>query len=160
MNTLSDFEKLSFYREEVRHEFNLLGMRSTMLAFCQSFLVVPFAILNTAASFRTVLAAEYLIAALGVFLAMLLAEPINAAHRTLEKWLLKQRVLQQHSEPIRDLAIDRDMMAGADVDLSRDRDHFRSLAFSRYAPRVFVLFWPAAAIFLYRPGPARALAGR
>ena len=146
-STLPDFEKLKFYREEVKHEFNLLGMRSTMLVFCQSFLVVPFAILNTVANFRAVLVAEYLIAVLGILLALLLAEPINAAHRTLDKWLIKQRMLQQRSQALRDLATDRDMIPGAELDLSKDKDHYRSLAFSRYAPGIFVLFWLSAAAF-------------
>jgi|GEM_PF-1513257 len=144
---ISDFDKLRFYRDDVKHEFNLLGMRSTMLVFCQSFLVVPFAILNTAADFRTVLAAEYLIAGLGILLARILAEPINAAHRALEKWLLKQRSLQQQSESIRDLAIDRDLIPGAAEDLREDQDHAHSLVFSRFAPTVFIIFWAAAAVF-------------
>lgn len=144
---VSDLDKLRFYRDEVKHEFNLLGMRSTMLVFCQSFLVVPFAILNTAADFRTVLAAEYLIAGLGILLARILAEPIDAAHRALEQWLLRQRSLQQQSESIRDLAIDRDLIPGAAADLREDQDHARSLAFSRFAPTVFIIFWAAAAVF-------------
>jgi len=144
---ISDLEKLRFYRDEVKHEFSLLGMRSTMLVFCQSFLVVPFAILNTAADFRTVLAAEYLIAGRGILLARILAEPIDAAHRALEKWLLKQRSLHQQSESLRDLAIDRDPIPGAAADLREDRDHAHSLAFSRFAPTVFILFWVAAAVF-------------
>jgi hypothetical protein len=144
---ISELDKLRFYRDEVKHEFNLLGMRSTMLVFCQSFLVVPFAILNTAANFRTVLAAEYLIAVLGILLARILAEPINAAHRALDQWLLKQRSLQQQSESIRELAIDRDLIPGAATDLRADQDHARSLTFSRFAPTVFILFWVAAAVF-------------
>ena len=97
-------DRLRSYREEIRHEFNLLRMRSTMLVFCQSFLMVPFAILNTVANLRAVLAAKHLIAALGV----LLAEPLSAAHRTLDKWLLKQRELQQRNPAAREPAIDRE----------------------------------------------------
>ncbi len=81
-------------------------------SFCQCFLVVPFAILNTTADFGAVLAAEYLIAALGILLAVLLAEPMDAAHRTLNKWLIKQRSLQHRSEAMRDLATDRDLLPG------------------------------------------------
>jgi hypothetical protein len=83
MNTLSDFEKPSFCRDEVRHEFSLPGMRSTLLVSRQSFPVVPFTILNTAANSRAVLAAEYLVAGPGMLLAMPLVKPINAAHRAL-----------------------------------------------------------------------------
>jgi hypothetical protein len=131
-------------------------MRSTMLVFCQSFLVVPFAILNTTADFAAVLAAEYLIAALGILLAMLLAEPLNAAHRTLDKWLIKQRELQQRSSAIHELAIDRDLQPGSMHNLRLDKDHYRSLAFSRHAPRVFIVFWVLAALFCtFRVWPLR-----
>ena len=51
MEPLSEYDKLRFYRDEVKHEFNLLAMRSNILVTCQSFLIVPFAILNTAANF-------------------------------------------------------------------------------------------------------------
>jgi hypothetical protein len=109
--------------------------------------VVPFAILNTAASFRAVLAAEYLIAALGILLALLLSEPLSAARRTMDKWLLKQRELQRRSPVARELAIDRDLIPGVELDLKNDREHFRSLAFWWYAPMVSMGFWVLAAAF-------------
>ena len=144
MNQLSNLEKLKFYRDEVKHEFNLLAMRSTILVTCQSFLVVPFAILQTVANFRAALVIIFFIAALGIFVAFVLREPINAAQRTIDKWLLKQRGLMQDTEELSDLAIDRDMIQGADVDIERDRDHTRSFAFSRLGPWAFCLFWVAA----------------
>lgn len=147
MNPLSDLEKLRFYRDEVKHEFNLLAMRSTILITCQSFLVVPFAILQTVANFRAVLFYVYLIAALGIFVALVLREPINAAHRTIHKWLLKQRSLMKTSEELRDLAIDRDMIPGVETDLDKDKDHVRSLAFSSYSPWAFCMFWFASIVW-------------
>jgi hypothetical protein len=143
----SDFDKLKFYRDEFKHEFNLLGMRSTMLVFCQSFLVVPFAILNTAADFPSVLLAEYLIGALGILLALLLTEPMNAAHRTMNMWLVKQRELLHRSETLHELASARDLIPGIIEDPRKDRDHFRSLAFSRFAPGLFIVFWLFAIAF-------------
>jgi hypothetical protein len=144
MNQLTNLEKLKFYRDEVKHEFNLLAMRSTILVTCQSFLVVPFAILQTAVNFRAMLVIIFLIAALGVFVAIVLREPINAAQRTIDKWLLKQRALMQATEELSDLAIDRDMIPGADLDIKRDKDHTRSFAFSRFGPWAFCVFWVAA----------------
>jgi len=141
MEPLSDIDKLRFYRDEVKHEFNLLAMRSTILVTCQSFLVVPLAILNTVASFRSVLVLVYLIAVLGIFVALILLEPINAAHRTIEKWLLKQRSLLKRSEDLKDLVIDRDMIPDVETDLEKDRDHERSLAFSKAGPWAFSIFW-------------------
>ncbi len=144
MEPLYDLEKLRFYRDEVKHEFNLLAMRSTILVTCQSFLIVPYAIFNTVAKFRAVLVPIYLVAVLGVFVAFVLREPINAAHRTISKWVLKQRSLLKTSEGLKDFTIDRDMIPGVEMDLNRDKDHIKSLAFTRYAPWVFCLFWYAA----------------
>jgi len=146
MEQLSDIDKLRFYRDEVKHEFSLLAMRSTILVTCQSFLVVPFAILQTVSNFRAVLVSVYIIAALGIFIALILRRPLNAAHRTIDKWLSKQRMLFKGSEELRDLMIDRDMIPGVEMDLNRDRDHMMSLAFSRYGPWAFFLFWFAAVV--------------
>ena len=147
MEHVSDLEKLRFYRDEVKHEFNLLAMRSTILVTCQSFLVVPFAILSTASNFRGVLAVVWLVAALGVFVAFVLFGPINAAHRTIDKWLLKQRVLFKSNESLKDLAIDRDTVSGADVEIQLDRDHIKSVSFTRYGPWAFIFFWCGAVIW-------------
>lgn len=143
MEKISDLDRIRFYRDEIKHEFSLLAMRSTILVTCQSFLVVPYAILNTAASFRSVLVPTYVVAALGIFVAMVLLGPINAAHRTIVKWLVKQRSLLKVSKGLADLAIDRDMVPGSDVDSHKDRDHERSLLFSRIGPWAFVVFWVA-----------------
>jgi hypothetical protein len=144
MKQVSDLEKLRFYRDEVKHEFNLLAMRSTVLVTCQSFLVVPFGILAAAGNFRSVIIPTYLIAVLGIFVAFVLKEPINAAHRTIGKWLLKQRTLLKTSEELKDLALDRDMIPDVETDVRRDKDHEKSLAFSKLAPWAFCLFWFAA----------------
>jgi hypothetical protein len=138
---ISDIDKLRFYREEVKHEFGLLAMRSNILVTCQSFLVVPFAILNTVANFRAAIVSVYLVAALGIFVALILVAPIRASHRTIEKWLLKQRDLFKAVKEISALALDRDTINGIDMDISRDRDHSKSLLFSKYAPWVFLIFW-------------------
>lgn len=141
MTTLSDLDKLNFYRDEIKHEFSLLAMRSTMLVTCQSFLVVPFSILQTAADYRTVAVYAYLVAALGIFTAMVLVRPLDTAHRTINKWLVKQRRLFRESADLAPLMIDRDKIPGADSDPDKDRDHRRSLAFSKYGPWAFFSFW-------------------
>jgi hypothetical protein len=147
MEKLSDFDKIRFFREEVKHEFNLLATRSTILITCQSFLILPFSIFNTAGNFRSVLVPVYIVAVLGIFIALILMEPIKAAHRTIEKWVLKQRSLLKVSEGLRELMIDRDMIPGVEKELERDRDHVRSLAFSKYGPWTFCLFWFAAIVW-------------
>jgi hypothetical protein len=147
MEKPSDLDKLRYYRDEVKHEFNLLAMRSTILITCQSFLVVPWGILNSVANFPVVLVPCTMIAALGIFVALVLLEPINAAHRTIGKWLVKQRALFRDTRTIGDLGIDRDTIPGADEDADMDRDHVKSLAFTRTSPWAFILFWAAAAVW-------------
>ena len=145
MAALSKSDILSFYRDEIKHEFNLLAMRSTILVTCQSFLVVPFAILQTAASFRTVYIPTLTIALLGIFTVLILLRPLRATHHTIDKWLLKQRALFQTSPEMEPLALDRDLIPGADRDFRKDRDHVKSIAFSRFAPWAFFFFWIASA---------------
>ncbi|MFP4561736.1 MAG: hypothetical protein ACLFRY_00375 [Spirochaetia bacterium] len=147
MSTLGDLDKLKFYRDEIKHEFSLLAMRSTMLVTCQSFLVVPFAILQTAADYRTVAVYAYLVAALGIFTAMVLIRPLDTAHRTINKWLVKQRRLFRRSPDLEALTIDRDKIPGADSDPDKDRDHRRSLSFSIYGPWAFFSFWCLASVW-------------
>lgn len=84
-------------------------------------LVVPFAILNTAAKFRAVLIAVYLVAALGIYVAVILIGPIKASHHTIDKWLIKQRSLLQGSQELHILAIDRDMIPEVEKDLTGDK---------------------------------------
>jgi len=144
---LSDLETLRFYRDEVKHEFNLLAMRSTMLVMCQSFLVVPYGILNTAANFRGVIVPTFLTIVIGMFTVLVLLAPINAAHRTLEKWILKQRMLIKHSEELNVLALDRDKIPGVEENVRKDREHQKSLAFSRYGPWAFFFFWCGCAVW-------------
>lgn len=146
MDSLSDIDKLKFYRDEIKHEFNLIAMRSTILVTCQSFLVVPYAILHTVADFKAALGSILLVATLGVFVAAILVSPIEAGHRTLNKWLIKQRKLFKGTSMLKDLAIDRDMTPELGENLDDDRDHTRSLAFSRYGPWAFIAFWILALI--------------
>lgn len=138
---ISDFDKLKFCRDEVKHEFGLLAMRSTILVTCQSFLVVPMAILHTAADFRGVLPLVYLVAALGIFVIIILKKPIDAAHRILNFWMVKQRQVIKSSADLDDLATERDRIPDADRDISHDPDHVRSLAFGVYGPWAFFIFW-------------------
>lgn len=151
MERLSDLDKLRFYREEVKHEFGLLAMRSNILVTCQSFLVVPFAILNTVGDFAAALPSICIVAALGIFVALVLVAPIRASHRTIDKWLLKQRRLLKGAQNLSDLALDRDFLDGIDVDPRKDTDHLQSLLFSKLAPWAFLLFWIlAVGCALYR----------
>jgi hypothetical protein len=146
--TVTDLDKLRFYRDEITHEFNLLAMRSTMLITCQSFLVVPFAILNTADSFRWATTPLLMVAILGFSVAFWLRQPLSAADRTITKWMLKQRQLFDAAPHLRALAIDRDLIPGVSQDLGRDAEHQRSMMFSRRAPYAFMAFWACAMMWI------------
>lgn len=144
---ISELDRLRFYRDEVKHEFSMLTPRLTILVTCQSFLVVPFAILNTAPRFRSVTVAVLLVALLGLTTALILVEPLRAGHRALEAWLKKQRQLIQSTPNLKVVAIDRDLIPGVPSDSKLDLDHHHSFAFSKYGPLIFSLFWLAALVF-------------
>jgi hypothetical protein len=144
----TDLDRLRFFREEVKHEFNLLAMRSTMLVTCQSFLIVPFAILHTASPFRAVVVPLLMVAAMGLFVALVLRAPMRAAERTIDKWLRRQRTLLEASPALHDFALDRDLIEGVAADSARDPDHRLSLAFSRLAPGAFLVFWSLAIVWV------------
>lgn len=147
MATPTILEKLNFYRDEVKHEFNLLAMRSNILITCQSFLVVPFAILNTAPDFRLVCLPIILVALLGCTIAFIIKKPILSAHMTIELWLNKQReLIAQNKEELKDFAINRDFISGVTQDINKDKVHIESLAFSKKAPNIFLTFWILAII--------------
>ena len=141
-------DTLRFYRDEITHEFNLLAMRSTMLITCQSFLVVPFAILHTADSFRWATPPLLLVSMLGFSVAFWLRQPLAAADRTITKWMIRQRELFDAAPHLRALAIDRDLIPGVTHDLTRDREHQRSMLFSRRAPYAFMGFWVCATVWI------------
>jgi hypothetical protein len=132
----TDLEMLKLYREEVRHEFNLLAMRTTILITCQSFLIVPFAILNTAQDFRLVCLPVFSIAVLGACVAWTLKKPMDAADTMISEWLTRQRLLLKGSEELRPMSTERDAL-----EVNLDSDHQKSLAFSRRAVYFFLTFW-------------------
>ena len=140
---VSNIDKLRFYRNEIRHEFDLLAARSTMLVMVQSFLVVPYALLQTAVNFYGVLPYTLIVAVLGIVVSLILYRPLHATHETINKWLIKQRRLFIEAPELKDLALDRDLIPGADTQIRKDRVHMQSLAFSRWGPWAFILFWLA-----------------
>jgi hypothetical protein len=142
-----DIARLKFIRDEVKHEFNLLAMRSTILVTCQSFLVVPFAILNTAQNFLWVTIPAMLICVLGIATTLLIRRPIRTAHQMIDHWLVKQaRLLKDKDDEV--YVTDRDKKAAHQNDESYDHVHRESLSFSRNAPLAFLIFWILALIWI------------
>jgi len=148
LDPVSDLDRLRFYRDEITHEFNLLAMRSTMLVTCQSFLIVPFAILHTADHFWWVLPPLVMVATLGFTVALWLRQPLLAADRTIGKWMIKQRELFAEVPSLSALAIDRDVIPGVAANLGLDAEHQRGMIFSRRAPMAFMAFWVCALIWI------------
>ena len=134
------YRQLTFYREEVKHEFTLLAMRAGILVGCQSFLVVPFAILNTAPSFRAVAVPATAVAGLGIYTAWVIREPIRTSHRILANWLKKQRAMLNESKD--------DAYRSERDKASLDKDHDRSIAFTLKASTSFIVFWIVALIWI------------
>jgi hypothetical protein len=129
----------------VKHELNLLAMRATILVTCQSFLVVPFAILSAASNFYVVAPIALAVTILGGYTAWFVREPILAAHRIIAEWLQKQRtLLRDFPEEYRS---NRDKIPGADQTTEKDEEHLRSIAFTRQAPTAFLWLWVAALIY-------------
>ena len=138
--TDEQYRLFCYYRDEVKHEYNLLAMRSSILVTCQSFLVVAFAILNTASNLRGVAALAASVALLGAYTAWMIREPILAAHRSIDNWLQKQRQLLSTIEFI-DYKSERDRIPGVESDTKKDLDYEKSVAFSKHAPVAFLFFW-------------------
>ncbi len=139
--------QLQYYRQEVRHEFSLLTSRSSVLVTCQSFLIVPFAILNSVAPFRPVAVLTFLIVLLGAYTTWVIRAPMQASHLMLDEWLRKQRALLA-GVPGDEYKTLRDTAIGVAASTANDRVHQRSIAFSRTAPVAFLLFWLCAGAFV------------
>lgn len=142
--TAEKLELLRFYREEVKHEFNLLAMRTNILVTCQSFLIVPFAILNTT-TFEKVLIPVFAVAGLGIFTSAIIIQPIEIAHEIINEWLEKQRALLATVNS--DLyKTKRDLERTSEPDTSKDTKHQQSVWFSKHGPYAFITFWIIAII--------------
>jgi len=137
---------LNFYRSEVKHEFTLLSTRLNLLITCQSFLVVPFAILHNSANFKIVFIPSLLVIILGAYTSWLIRKPLNLTQKLIREWLVKQRRLLNsiHNNEYKST---RDMILDVDQDTTKDTEHEHSLAFSKQAPLVFLMFWILAFIW-------------
>ncbi len=141
MSEITPLEKLQYCNNEIHNEFNILAMRSTILVTCQSFLVVPFALLQTGPSYPKVAVYAYIIALLGIFTALVIIQPLRASHVTIDKWMLKKRSLLKDVPELEFFSSPRYTQSIVAESFMKDPLHRKSLAFSIYGPRVFVVFW-------------------
>jgi hypothetical protein len=133
-------ELLNFYRSEIKHEFNMLSTRLNLLITCQSFLVVPFAILQNASNFLMVCIPSFLVIFLGAYTSWIVKRPLAITQNILGEWMVKQRLLlaQLNTDEYK---IQRDCLSGVHISTDNDSEHRQSIAFSRKSPNAFLFFW-------------------
>ena len=131
--SITNLEKLNFFRDEIKHEFGLLGQRLAWYVTCQSFLITSFAISINKSSSLTWF--SYVIIAIGICASILIGPAIWGAHRTIKMYGDKKRDLLKNDELI-DFRIPRDAFPFADDDI-----HKKSMYFSGVIPIVFIVIW-------------------
>jgi hypothetical protein len=138
-NFVTDLDKLKYYREEVRHEFNLLGQRMGWYVVCQSFLITAFTLSITKfLSDHTLLLYiyTYLIIILGLTTSSLISGAILGAHTTIDIYVNKKYYLMKNSSILFNMKTIRDDCLADD-----DEIHKASLIFSGKIPTTFSNFW-------------------
>ncbi len=141
-----DLDLLNFYRGEIKHEFNLLSTRLNILITCQSFLVVPFSILNNVSNFKIAAIPQILVILLGAYTSWLARNPLTLTQKLIREWLVKQRILLKKIEG-NEYKNSRDILYNVEIDTTYDKEHEQSIAFSKQAPTVFLVFWLLAFIW-------------
>lgn len=122
-------DELKFYREEVKHEFNLIAHRLSWYVTCQSFLLTTFAIAkgNTVdGNWFT----GFLLPSLGAVLSILAFFPIRFAANVIDEWLAKQDTLLIANDDLKGFRIKRP-----------GHIHWVSMWLPQLLPVVFVVTW-------------------
>jgi hypothetical protein len=133
---------LEFYRDEIKHEFSLLGHRVSWFMTGQSFLLATFAISENV-NFRGLRWLSFLISIIGLVVCILVADGARAAHITIDMYLEKKRhLLQTNKEAMSPYMICRDERR-----VIEDRPHEESLRFSKVVPWVLFGAWFIALLF-------------
>jgi hypothetical protein len=137
-------EKLRFYREEIKHEFNLLSNRVSAYITSQSFLVTGFALslgnLNPqwGELFRQVF--PPMLVLLGLASSILVRPGIQGACDTIGLWHIKQDSLFENDPRMQEYRVLRCVVPCGQSD-PVDLIHRRSLLFARWAPLLFAIAW-------------------
>ncbi len=154
----SELELLKYYREEIRHEFNLLGSRVSSYLTSQSFLVVSYvtAMVNTATWGRNyAIIFALLLCGLGGALSWRATNGIDGACEIIKKWLAQQNLLF-HDSPVNSPEVTHPNLVAFHINRLKSKEkgddnesptthadeiHDRSLKFSKLAPRIFGVAW-------------------
>ena len=137
MNELDNFERLKFFREELKYEYNLLSNRLGLFVTSQSFLVSAFAALSSSMRYPATVWILSSVALLGITISMLIRIPIRLSHVSLQKWLaLERKLLTADSKLSESVFGERDAPCSYD-----DAEAGQSMHFSGAAPVVFIALW-------------------
>jgi hypothetical protein len=156
----AQLELLKYYREEVRHEFNLLGTRVNSNLTAQSFLVASYAVAmvnfpNWGQNYATLFALG--LCGLGGLLSWRAKEGVDGACDIIKLWLGQQNRLFHDSQAdspvvtanlapfvVRRL---KEKHGTTSNSLSvTDETHEKSLKFSQLASPIFMFAWAALAL--------------
>ncbi len=137
MSELENFDRLKFYREELKYEYTLLSNRLGLFVTSQSFLVSAFAVLSASMRYPATVWILGSVALLGITISLLIRIPIKLSHISLQKWLaLERKLLMADSNLSESVFGERDAPCSYD-----DAEAGQSMHFSGAAPIVFIVLW-------------------
>ena len=144
-----DFQNLlRHYREEDRHECNLINHRMVWLVTCQSFFITSYAIAfnNSNLPYRLVFTSALVV--VGCFTAVKLGDAVVQAERIIKKWHTKEGKLEKDVENLPD-TLDKKYFEKFFIGrnwLSLDEEHEKAFAFQRYIKHFLITIWILLAI--------------
>ena len=137
MSQLDHFERLKFYREELKYEYGLLSNRLGLFVTSQSFLVSAFAGLSASMRYPATVWMIGSVALLGITISILIRIPIKLSHVSLKKWLALERKLLTADSQLSDTVFGE----GETPCFYDDTEAGQSMHFSNAAPTVFIILW-------------------
>jgi len=137
MSELENFERLKFFREELKYEYTLLSNRLGLFITSQSFLVSAFAALSASMRYPATVWMIGSVAMLGITISILIRIPIQLSHVSLKKWLALERKLLTADDLLSESVFgERDAPCSYD-----DNEAGQSMSFSKVVPVVFIIMW-------------------
>jgi hypothetical protein len=141
----SNLERLQFYRDEIKHEYDLLGQRVSWYVTSQSFLITAYAIAFSREPFPTNWFACYVLPSLAILVSLLSLGAIHGATDTADMWMARRAALVKAlddagSDELRDFSIARWEPGHI------DRVRRNSLWFPKLIPWLFICAWLTTAV--------------
>lgn len=139
-------ERFKLYRDEIKHEFDLITGRLNAYLSAQSFLILAYAAAMNTTNNKSLqkfpLIFSSILAVVGIILSLQAIRGIAAADYTVRKWNLRIRNLRRDYNWLRDYQSGREednvlIRNGIEVDPT----HEKGLNFPRFSPYLFILTW-------------------